>query len=319
MSQTTLKNLIDVKVTRSMSLDKKLDIIFESLNILNANLNQNVQTTKAIEDKLNKLLKEDIPGIQLELTNVTADLKSLKAQVANNENEIANYKQLITDKCEAHEQEIRHEIATYKQFVSDKCEAYEKDIRELKKNVLEKEAQDEIKNVLAESYDKRLNLLIHGLPESEDAWESSEKCTLLVRDFLKRELKVESADSMFILDAHRLPRARIASLQLNNGKPKVRPVIFKLATAFDKNTIMSHLKYLKDYTVNVNKSKPYITQHLPMKFQKEKKAPASKFKTAWIKYKDTGEKRHKPKWVINSKTGEYCVCINNEYTSAKSL
>ena len=84
-----------------------------------------------------------------------------------------------------------------------------------------------------EAYDKRLNFLIHGLSESEGAWESREETHKILYNFLRDGLKIDPQTKNFI-DYHRLPLRPIFN---GNGK-KTRPIIIKVPSVFDKHTIL---------------------------------------------------------------------------------
>ena len=61
-------------------------------------------------------------------------------------------------------------------------------------------------NLMKEMYDKRLNLLIHGLEESAaSTWETKEQTTQIFHEFLSKGLDINS-NSMNIIDIHRLPQ-----------------------------------------------------------------------------------------------------------------
>ena len=56
------------------------------------------------------------------------------------------------------------------------------------------------KNLMKETYDKRLKLLIHGLEESEtNAWETKDQTTKIFHDFLTKGLQIDPI-SMNIID-----------------------------------------------------------------------------------------------------------------------
>ena len=61
-------------------------------------------------------------------------------------------------------------------------------------------------NLMKEMYDKRLNLLIHGLLEESAAstWET-QQITQIFHEFLYKGLNIDS-NSMNIIDIHRLPQ-----------------------------------------------------------------------------------------------------------------
>ena len=61
-------------------------------------------------------------------------------------------------------------------------------------------------NLMKEMYDKRLNLLIHGIEESvASTWESKEQTIQIFQEFLSQGLGIDPK-SMNIIDIHRLPQ-----------------------------------------------------------------------------------------------------------------
>ena len=77
-------------------------------------------------------------------------------------------------------------------------------------------------------------------------------------------LKLDPA-SINISDTHRLPQHPI----YKNGKKITRPVIIKLPSVFEKQSIFKAVKNLKNFNQNSN-FKVYITEHLPAEFMKQK-------------------------------------------------
>ena len=60
---------------------------------------------------------------------------------------------------------------------------------------------------MLESYEKRFNLLIHGIDENFCcAWETREQTKHLVEDFMKEGLKIEDSSKITMAVCHRLPQ-----------------------------------------------------------------------------------------------------------------
>ena len=164
-----------------------------------------------------------------------------------------------------------------------------------------------------ESYNKRLNLLIHGVEETEGSiWEKKSETQVKLNEFLKDGLKIDPI-TLPLADMHRLPQRPV----IVRGKRINRPIIIKLTNAFDKNRILNNLKNLKTYnqqrqeeqthsskenSVQPTKWPVYITDHLPQAFLEQKKLLLPAFKEA----RKLGEKT---KWV--AKSGEYCLFVDN--------
>ena len=61
--------------------------------------------------------------------------------------------------------------------------------------------------VMQESYDKRLNILIHGTKEDNDSpWEKQDTTVTKFQEFLKKGLKIDDPEDIEFVDIHRLPQ-----------------------------------------------------------------------------------------------------------------
>jgi len=169
-------------------------------------------------------------------------------------------------------------------------------------------------NVQRESYSKRMNLLIHGLEEN-GAWETREQTRSILNNFLSEGLKLNPGD-ISLVDFHRLPQRPI----FKSNKQITRPIIIKLSTVFDKQTILNSAKHLKNYNGKVttkktdgehsqfrrnsnNSNSVYITDHLPKTYFLQKKSLLPKFKNL----KSLGVKA---KWGIVN--GMYCLITDDK-------
>jgi len=121
--------------------------------------------------------------------------------------------------------------------------------------------------IMQESYDERLNILVHGVPENEETvWETREQTITKFKDFLYYGLKIADTDDIEFVDLHRLPQHPVK----RGGKTINRPIIVKLLTMHDKNQIFSAVKNCENWE-NKNHPNIYITEHLPAKFQSQRK------------------------------------------------
>ena len=167
--------------------------------------------------------------------------------------------------------------------------------------------------IVKEAYNKRLNLLVHGVPESvHNIWELREVTLQLFIQLITQGLKLNTKQ-INIIDIYRLPQRPI----FNRGTRVTRPTIVKLGSVFDKNLIFSSCKHLKTYNLvrlaetekagTVTTMKPvFITDHLPSAFQKQKKALLPQFKKA-------REEKKKTSWKIMNE--KYCLFIDNKLVS----
>ena len=81
--------------------------------------------------------------------------------------------------------------------------------------------------LMKESYDKRINVLIHGVQEDPDnAWENRETTIEKFQTFLKNGLKIPDQVKIKISDIHRLPQY----FNKKNVRSVHRPIINKLQT-----------------------------------------------------------------------------------------
>ena len=116
---------------------------------------------------------------------------------------------------------------------------------------------------MKKSYDKRLNILMHGIQEdNNNVWEKREKTIKKFQDFLMSGLKINPNETK-LSDIHRLFQQPITK----NGRTVVhRPIIVKLLTIHDKNLIFKSAKNLGQYNAMRKESgstnlNTYITDH----------------------------------------------------------
>ena len=218
--------------------------------------------------------------------NLMRKISSISTKVDDNERRILD---IEVDQVRLNKIQVDHDHRVIA------VEATCTEITELKKNYEEVIKKAEIKALVTDQYNKRLNMIVGGLLKvSLNAWETFEECEKLVRDFLKNVLKYKNADTFTIVDVHRL-RTR----NVDTTKPK--PMIFKVATVEVKRDIMKCTKNLKDYN-NDKTIKAYVSDHLPKAMQLNRKALLPTF----YKKKEEGLK---PGWQVDVITGEYCVKV----------
>ena len=125
---------------------------------------------------------------------------------------------------------------------------------------------------IKELYDKRFNIIIHGLGENlTSPQEKHEKPVSNSHEFMTKGLKIVEPSSIHLVDIHQMLQSPV----YKNGKKVNRPIIIKLINAADKRLIFNNLKFLKSYNALLrerNLNPVYITEHFPKKFQlKEQK------------------------------------------------
>ena len=93
---------------------------------------------------------------------------------------------------------------------------------------------------MQKAYDKRLNLLIYGIKES-DAWETLEKTKKLIHTFIKDGLLIDDQLTISLADYHHLPQQPI----FRNNHKAHRPITSKLTNSTDRKLIFTKLKTSK--------------------------------------------------------------------------
>ena len=177
------------------------------------------------------------------------------------------------------------------------------DLNELKERIVQSEKDKQVQDCLAimkESYEKRFIIFIYGLPEiSANVWEKPSETLEHVHKFMKDGLHIFDPKSLPLADYHRLPQQPIFKF----GR-KTTPIIIKLIYAADKRKIFGNLKNLKPYNESrkaLNLYPVFVTEHLPKKFQLERKLLLTEFKEA---------KRMNRKTVWRAEKGHYVLYID---------
>ena len=123
---------------------------------------------------------------------------------------------------------------------------------------------------MKESYSKRLNILIHGLPENKESpWKKREATLEFHKNFFKNGLQIQDPSEIRVADIHRLLQRPV----YRNKKCKCRHFMVKLTFAMDKSKMFYLTKHLKEYNDSncgasrssgnpFTEHKIYITDHL---------------------------------------------------------
>ena len=91
--------------------------------------------------------------------------------------------------------------------------------------------------LMQESYNKRMNILIHGVEENEEnVWENHQQTLQKFDNFLKEALHIDPKN-VEVADIHRLPQKPV----IRRGVKVTRPIIVKLTNAMSKAKIFSRL------------------------------------------------------------------------------
>ena len=125
-------------------------------------------------------------------------------------------------------------------------------------------------DLMRKSYSKRLNLSIHGLDETKEAWETKTQTKSTLAKFFQEGLDLD-LNLISLFDCHRLTQ---------------RPII-KQTNAFDKSVIFNSASNMKKYNQQLssssatngrNRKSVYISEHLPQQLYHQKKKLLPLFK-----------------------------------------
>ena len=113
--------------------------------------------------------------------------------------------------------------------------------------------------VMQESYDKRLNILIHGIKEDNDSpWEKHDTTVTKFQEFLEKGLKIDDPEDIEFVDIHRLPQHPMRK----NGRPFSRPIIVMLLRPCTTN--IQFLNLLNICSLSITLKKKTKTNPSPM-------------------------------------------------------
>ena len=188
-------------------------------------LKQRMASIRALENKINQVLQV------LEKLNNRLDVKDEK------------FKKFHT-KLQNMKTSFNAKICELEEAIEKKADTILVENFDNRLNLLEKANHDqELTALMQESYEKRLNILIHGLDENSNTpWEKNEEIVQIVNDFL-RGLQITNPESIPLVDMHRLLQRPI----FRKGIRVKRPIIIKLTKVADKRLIYSRLRNLKCY------------------------------------------------------------------------
>ena len=222
----------------------------EALNM--ATVGENIQH---ILERLGKL-----DTLESLLTKTLAKLEKLERHV----NDLDIRFETLEAKCRGHDKSIGEIKASAefinKQFEENKVLFNDKTLEEFKKQ--KSEIHQLNKELLyLEAYSRRENLIITGIPETQDA---SEDTLQVIQDFMANELNVSDAANIDFQRVHRL------------GKPNhkgPRAIIVRFLKYPDKERILSLGKHLRDKDI-------FMFSDFPEGIQQSRKRQLKKLKDA---------------------------------------
>lgn len=292
-------------MTKLAELEKKLGTVLEMIGGLNTKSDR-------IEDKLTEFetkFKEFETRFEEKMSNID---KLIEKKVAEAVESLTERTDEIQEQMNSTDVKIKNisasikkcnenidELASHK-LTDNNLPLILERIKTLE-NVIQTNENDQI---MRESYDKRLNLLIHGVKESVGPWELKEKTKEILSNFMRDGLRIDP-ESISLIDYHRLPQRPI----FRANKKVTRPIIIKVATVFDKQRILKSAKNLKQYNFDKSTSSAdehvssvYITEHLPRILYNHKKKLLPLFKEA-------KKRNQRTRWSIEN--GSYFLYVDN--------
>ena len=167
-----------------------------------------------LESKIDKILSS-IDSLTSAVQNINVKLDCFEKRLNELEGRVnTKHAELTVEKAPAEEVQI----------LTDRIQKLELEL----KNYHEAKFKNE---EAKEAYSKRLNLLVHGLPERMDsAWETREEIIQVFNKLMIEGLRIQDPSDIKIVDIHRLPQHPV----FKNGIKQTRPVIIKLNSIFDK-------------------------------------------------------------------------------------
>ena len=128
--------------------------------------------------------------------NISERIDKLNEKLENFDRRITKLEYLVEDK-----------ISKFQEELKTKADDSALNKLHLKIHKIEQQQVDQrAKDVMQESYEKRFNLLINGIEETDTSvWEKRETTLQLVQDFMKRGLQIKDPSAIMLTDYHRLP------------------------------------------------------------------------------------------------------------------
>lgn len=159
----------------------------------------------------------------------------------------------------------------------------------------------ENKTVMTEFHSKKYNLIVFNLAET-CAWETPKQSRVVLNNFLKNILKVNSPENIAIANCHRLHSK--SSKKKDEGTKNIRPLIFKVCVMDDLTMILEKSQeILKNYNI-AHDTKFGVFQQLPKRMQDDKNSLLPK-------YRDARKKKQKTNWRIDRKNWIMYLQIDN--------
>ena len=258
-----------------------------------------------METKIEEILRESLEDVTIKLANIEGKITNIEGKIINIESRLSISINKITNievKLDSNINRLDASITTLAAATSERFKQTDQNIIAVNERIKTLEMNYTRDRILADLYNKRTNLIIHGLPAT-NVNEDRNESLAQVQKFLKDNLKIDQR--IFIVDAHRMKSNNTIK---KSPRWTASPLIFRVATLFDKDLIFKNLANLKPSNSSTRQS-IYITPHLPSSMVKQRTALLNKFKEA---------KRNKSstKWQIDFSSATYCLYINGTKANA---
>ena len=210
--------------------------------------------------------------------------------------DLATFKEEITRQLN---DDMNARLETFKVEQQSTTSGISNRVTALEKKLQEKLQEADAKALMQDMHSRRTNYLLLGAPEIESGWKETNKdCLAIVNSYLDKI--IPNASSIHIIDCHRLGKKAndVSTLQ---GKPKCRPIIFKVSDLFEIRMIRDNLKNLDTYFKNnPSEGRVYFRRHLPQKMHLQRKLLQPKFTEL---YKAGNE----PSWQLDIATAKFYI------------
>ena len=173
--------------------------------------------------------------MNVKLDKILHSVENLTLRIHKLEKTISNYGERLDElKCKLN---TKFEEIDFR--LEDEAETSELEILQAKLATTEETIKEQERTaVMPESYEKRLNILIHGIPEpNNNVWENSLQTLAAIQNFMKDGLLISDPLTIPLADYHRLPQRPV----FRDGRKVTGPIIIKLTTAPDIKRIFSGL------------------------------------------------------------------------------
>ena len=226
-------------------------------------------------------------SMTLQYQNLMQAIQTNATQMSTLQASFNTFKEDIEQRVDKVEADSQENDATVKEL--------EKQVKTLITDMANLKNKTKREAILGNYHQMKYNLKFYGILETVH-WESNVDTEDTMRKFFRDVLDLNDADSIGIVNAHRLG-------QMSKEHP--RTVIVRFSSIFHKEKVLGALKELKDYNENHPKNRIYVTEHLPERMKAQRKLLIPKMKEA--RYN-----KQKYKFVACKETGDYILLVGGK-------